>query len=261
MPYPNEHACRLSSPDKYDRFARKNCGQKHNGKCINVIYGIKNNKSEIQALRYNKKIWTADAARSHCKSRGGSFEAARNDSIEFSKIKTLRFPICPIKFKEETDYIIKGDKIYRNAILLTDGIWTDSLTKTPVEYKKSMIDKYGRNWTRNFLNIDHDWSVRSRIGRVFNQKARDGKVYGDLYIYPGTRVAKDTINLIEHDLINWCSVEILTNDSWDKDRQMYVVENMEFIGCAIVSEPACIFSKVKSDGPDYIPPYEINNES
>lgn len=76
MPYPNEHACRLQSPDKYDRFARKPCDQKSDGKCIDVIYGIKAGKSEIQALRYKKDVWSASDARSHCSSRGGSFEAA-----------------------------------------------------------------------------------------------------------------------------------------------------------------------------------------
>lgn len=76
MPYPNEHACRLKDPGQYDRFNRENCGQKHDGKCIDVIYGIKEGKSEIQALRYPKDSWTAAAAKSHCDSRDGTFEAA-----------------------------------------------------------------------------------------------------------------------------------------------------------------------------------------
>ena len=75
-PFPAEHSCRLNSPDKYDRFARKNCEQKHGGKCIDVIYGIKDNKAEIQALRFPKDVWEAEAAKSVCSNRGGSFEAA-----------------------------------------------------------------------------------------------------------------------------------------------------------------------------------------
>jgi len=75
-PYPNEHACRLKPPN-YDSYARKSCAQKHDGKCIDVIYGIKAGKSEIQALRFGKKIWTAGAAKSVCKERGGTFEAAK----------------------------------------------------------------------------------------------------------------------------------------------------------------------------------------
>lgn len=76
-PFENEHACRLQAPGKYQRFARKNCAQKSDGKCIDVIYGIKEGKSEIQALRYKKTIWTASAAKSHCAGRNGSFEAAK----------------------------------------------------------------------------------------------------------------------------------------------------------------------------------------
>jgi len=75
-PYPNEHACRLNDPGKYDKFARKNCYRKSDGKCVDYIFGISGGKSEVQALRYPKSSWTASAASSHCKGRGGTFEAA-----------------------------------------------------------------------------------------------------------------------------------------------------------------------------------------
>jgi len=76
-PYENEHSCRLNSPDKYDKFARKNCAVKSDGKCIDFIFGIlSTKKSELQAMRYKKSIWKASSARAHCKSKGGSFEVA-----------------------------------------------------------------------------------------------------------------------------------------------------------------------------------------
>jgi hypothetical protein len=80
MPYENEHSCRLADPGSFDRFARKNAEQKHDGKAIDVIYGFKGDKSQIQALRYDKKVWTADAASTHCESRDGSFEAATKEA-------------------------------------------------------------------------------------------------------------------------------------------------------------------------------------
>jgi len=80
-PYPNEHACRLKDPAKYDSFARKSCYRKSDGKCIDYIFGIKEGKSDAQALRYKKDIWTASAAKSHCTSAGGSFEAAGEATI------------------------------------------------------------------------------------------------------------------------------------------------------------------------------------
>lgn len=75
-PYPNEHSCRLKDPDKYDRFARKNCWRRSNGKCIDYIFGIKGNKAEVQAMRYKITSWTAAAAKAHCKRANGMFEAA-----------------------------------------------------------------------------------------------------------------------------------------------------------------------------------------
>lgn len=78
MPYPNEHSCRLKEPN-YDEYRRGNCDQKHNGKCIDVIYGIRNGKSETQALRYKTSIWNESDARAHCDSRGGSFHPASKE--------------------------------------------------------------------------------------------------------------------------------------------------------------------------------------
>jgi hypothetical protein len=67
----------LNDPGQYDRFRRANCDEKVDSKCIDVIYGIKDNKSEIQALRYPKEHWSADDARAHCEKRKGKFEAAK----------------------------------------------------------------------------------------------------------------------------------------------------------------------------------------
>ena len=82
MPYPNEHACRLADPKKFDSFARKK-RKSSAGKVYSVIFGIfrKGGKrtSQEQAYRYPKGSWTAAEARSHCKDHGGSFEAAINE--------------------------------------------------------------------------------------------------------------------------------------------------------------------------------------
>lgn len=81
-PYPNEHACRLESPDNFDKFARKNCHIKHDGRCIDCIFGIKDGKSKMQAMRYPKDSWKASDAKAHCKTHEGSFEAASGASLE-----------------------------------------------------------------------------------------------------------------------------------------------------------------------------------
>jgi HK97 family phage prohead protease len=75
-PFPNEHSCRLHSPDGYDRFRRGT--REHEGKTYSIIFGHPKSGGawEEQAYRYPKDDWTAAAARSHCGSHDGSFEAA-----------------------------------------------------------------------------------------------------------------------------------------------------------------------------------------
>lgn len=79
-PFPNEHACRLFDPDQFDKFNRINCYRKSANRCIDYIFGIKGNKSKVQALRYKKKTWTASEAKAHCKAKGGTFEAAGKEA-------------------------------------------------------------------------------------------------------------------------------------------------------------------------------------
>lgn len=63
----------------------------------------KSGGSEIQALRYPKEIWKESDAKAHCKKRGGSFEAAKEEKKE---LRTLKLPIQYRTFqvrKEEID--------------------------------------------------------------------------------------------------------------------------------------------------------------
>jgi len=68
MPYPNEHAARQKDPSGYDRFARSHPKGWPAG--VDAIYGIKNGKSEIQAVRFDKSKWTVDAAKKWLKENG-----------------------------------------------------------------------------------------------------------------------------------------------------------------------------------------------
>lgn len=67
-PYPGEHAARLKSPDKYDEFRRKN---NEFGNGIDAIYGIYTEegkrKSELQAIRFDAKIFTVSQAKAWLK--------------------------------------------------------------------------------------------------------------------------------------------------------------------------------------------------
>jgi len=82
-PFPNQHACRLKDPGKYTRFVTMK--RKHNGKEYSAIVGFKKGGgSEDQAYRYDKEIWSASEAGSHCKEHDGSFEPASKKDEEFT---------------------------------------------------------------------------------------------------------------------------------------------------------------------------------
>lgn len=75
-PYPNEHACRIKAPGGFDRIRRKNNAF---GKGIHAIYGVKDNKATVQALRFDKKKFTAKEAKAWAKDHDYTckpFEAA-----------------------------------------------------------------------------------------------------------------------------------------------------------------------------------------
>lgn len=93
MPYSHEHACRINNPDKYDSFARKNGYLEKDGKKIDVIFGIKNGKSEIQALRYNKDVWTESEAKADCNLHNPiSFEPASGTDMAPEDMKPEDMP-------------------------------------------------------------------------------------------------------------------------------------------------------------------------
>lgn len=60
-PYPNEHAARLTDPDRYDSFRRDNDA---GGPGIDFIYGITADGGvELQAVRFDKNRYTVDEAK------------------------------------------------------------------------------------------------------------------------------------------------------------------------------------------------------
>lgn len=81
-PYPNEHAARLEDPDKYDEFRREeNAG----GNGIDFIYGIKDDKAEIQAIRFDKNLYSVEDSKKWLDDNGFNpimFEPASEEKME-----------------------------------------------------------------------------------------------------------------------------------------------------------------------------------
>jgi hypothetical protein len=161
------------------------------------------------------------------------------------KISTIHKHILNLSYDTTTLSQYEDYRIYRNAVILAPGEWTDSITHNPVVYSEVELTRGATNWKENYLNIDHSFSVNDRIGYVMNQHADKGKVLGDLYINKNVQTGKDTIERIDCNLINGVSAELTTNDIYDYKTNKYLASDLTFLGCAIVTYPAAIGSRVR----------------
>lgn len=77
-PYENEHSCRLRNPADFQSNSFRSMTRTHDGKDYRVIMGKLTGEDTMtdQSMRYSKDVWTEGEASGHCKSKGGSFEAA-----------------------------------------------------------------------------------------------------------------------------------------------------------------------------------------
>lgn len=75
MPYKNEHACRLRQPKEFKKGSFR---RKVSGKVSLIIGKLKGQrKTTLQAIRYNIKKWSVEAAENDCMKKGGIFTAAK----------------------------------------------------------------------------------------------------------------------------------------------------------------------------------------
>ena len=165
------------------------------------------------------------------------------------KERNLHNPLTKFSYKAKELSSDTDVRIYRDTILLTPGEFTDSMSMSPVAYTEEAISKSADNWEENYLNLDHSYEVLKRLGFVMNTYYKDCAVRGDLYIYPITQAARDTISMIDAGLINWLSVEITTEDSWDPNDNKKYASNISYIGAAVVTTPACEDSRIIKTGP------------
>lgn len=159
--------------------------------------------------------------------------------------KTLHKLTVPFKYNDKILQKSTDARIYRDCILLTPGDWTDASTMAPVEYSMDELQKSATMWESEYLNLDHSFHVLDRIGHVRNQRWFMGAVAGDLYIYPVTNAARDSIALIDSNLINELSVELYCEELWDSDTQIRKATDIRFVGLALVTRGACSETRVR----------------
>jgi hypothetical protein len=64
----------------YESLSRAEEEMEHEGRPIDVVYGVNGDESEIQSLRYDPELWSAEDAGAHCRIQQGAFEPAEEES-------------------------------------------------------------------------------------------------------------------------------------------------------------------------------------
>jgi len=243
-PYPNEHSCRLADPGKFVRFVRNNCAQKHNGKCIDVIYGYpKTGDGEIQALRYKTKIWTAITARSHCSSRDGSFEAAsEKKSDENTGIEYRHLLKAELRLQDENG----KKKIIGHAAIfnsLSEELWGFKERVMPGAFKRTLAE--GAD-VRALINHNPSLVLGRNKAGTLTLKEDERGLFASIDP-PDTTAGRDIIESINRKDIDGMSIGFRSVDErWIKEDGMNIREliDVDLFDISVVTYPAYTTTEV-----------------
>ena len=145
MPYPREHAARLADPAKYDSFARQN---DKGGAGIDFVFGVKDGKSEIQAIRFDASRFSTEEARAWLKAHDMDpieFEPAAGEvekaffRLQVMAVKdgvaSLGYAINPREPREEIN-VIKGAECTGVRAEVGDVLFCEVDSVEPVQVEK-----------------------------------------------------------------------------------------------------------------------------
>ena len=172
-PYPNEHACRLVSPDKFDSQSFRRMKRDHNGKEYSVIMGKLKDSSKMsdQAYRYSKDKWSSSEAKSHCTAHNGiSFEPASKTIAEL-EVKA-REDIGEIEKKPKVKKVKKIKKLADKVKEYSEKI--DKLIDT-LEKRDKIIEQNNKKVQDEFtkLKIKIGKSKGYKVNEVMDKKIGD----------------------------------------------------------------------------------------
>ncbi len=168
-----------------------------------------------------------------------------NEKENMSEEKVTHRLTIPFEYNNKIIQKAGDARIYLDTILLTPGSWTDAMSMSPTEYTSEELERSAGKWESDYLNVDHSYTVCDRLGYVRNPHWYNESVMGDLHIYPITQTAKDTIALIDANLINSLSVELNSNDVWKSSEEKRYATDITFVGAAVCTFPACPDSKIR----------------
>jgi HK97 family phage major capsid protein len=226
-PYPNEHAARLKDPSQYDQFRRENDAF---GSGIDAIYGIKDQKSELQAIRFDAKLFSPSEAK------------AWLDDHEYS----------PILFEEATG---EDDMTDEERMMVTVEVEIDTDPKpeaedVPEEETPQVEDDMTLSMAPNFaLDMDRsaDLSKRSILmdAKPVDEKSRRVRiaVSSEMPVerYFGTEVLDHSASSINLEFLGSGRAPLLLDH--DPSKQIGIVEDITIDGSARVMRATVRFGK------------------
>ena len=125
----------------------------------------------------------------------------------------LKHIVIPLLYNSSLIFKSNDTKIYRDAVLLTPGLWADMISNSNILYKSEKLTEYATNWSNNIIDLHHSHHPLHLCGTVRNQRwgysDKLGKyaVLGDLYIERCLSAGKEVATLIDLGLVNQLSVE------------------------------------------------------
>ncbi len=162
------------------------------------------------------------------------------------QIRELKLGLKPDKFQE-----IDGGLLIKDVPLLASGIWTDSAMGTPLYYPESTLKKYANNWLDHSVWARHAGkiprSIVDKIGEIRNPHYEGGAVKGDVWLHGVTQTSRDVIELIKKGIVNSVSVEHSGVEGFNRSKNRYESESIEFHGLAIVNRGACTTCTINNE--------------
>jgi len=231
MPYPNEHACRLSDPRRYERLRRKNCADKTGERCIDIIYGIENESVERQALRFPISAWPEQEAREYCKAEGGQFDpAAKENDMKTTEARkaiyarehdVLSFPVELRNAGEgEEERKIVGrpaifNQLSRNLGGFRERILPGAFTKTLQESNAKALWNHDKNYVLGSM----------RSGTLSITEDIEGLSFEAMP--PDTQWARDFMQSVERGDVDQMSFRFrAVRDRWTKDEENNLIREL-----------------------------------
>lgn len=165
-PYPNEHACRLRDPDDFQDDSFKRTEREHEGKKYSVIMGRLEGETTLteQAYPYDKEVWTAAEAKSHCKDHDGTFEPASEEETEVQ----TETPAESVHSENEIPQVAIADEID----YLFNAIHAQGLNEGNIECAWNLVRIVFDVATRE-PGSDIPVDIAEKIGAVLNKTNRE----------------------------------------------------------------------------------------